>query len=210
MPRIVILGGGGHARVVASILKRMPGYNVIGYTAPDNVGVISGLAYLGTDDVLPTLVEKNPDCAAVLGIGTVGPNPKRELLFTRLEELGFSLITVVAPRALVGEGVPVGRGTVVVDGAIVNTGSSIGKGVILNTNCTVDHDCVIGDFVHVAPGATLSGGVSVGRNAMIGVGATVIQNVRIGEGILVGAGSTVIKNLDTPGTYFGSPARRIG
>jgi UDP-perosamine 4-acetyltransferase len=54
------------------------------------------------------------------------------------------------------------------------------------------------------------GAVTIGAYSLIGAGATVIEGKKIAECCIVGAGATVIHDLTEPGTYVGSPARRVG
>ena len=53
MSDIIISGGGGHAKVVISILKKINQYNIIGYSSLSNEGNILGVKYLGKDDFSP-------------------------------------------------------------------------------------------------------------------------------------------------------------
>jgi len=208
MKKIIVIGGGGHAKVVIGILKKTGLYRILGYTDPADRGDVLGVKCLGGDNVLAALVRERPRPAAVLGIGSVLVSGARKARFEKLEALGFDLPAIVSPAAIVNEGVDIGKGTVVCDGVIINPGTKIGKGAILNTNCSVDHDCEIGDFAHLAPGVTLSGGVSIGANCLIGTGANIIQNVSIVAHTTIGAGATVIENIREAGTYVGLPAKK--
>jgi UDP-perosamine 4-acetyltransferase len=206
---IVVLGGGGHAKVLIAILKKLCTYNILGYTDPTRHDEILGIPYLGTDDALKAIRAERRSCAAAMGIGTVRPSSLRAERRQFLEALRFALPPIIAPTAIVNEEVEVGPATVIFDGVVVNSGTRIGRGVILNTNSTIEHDCTIEDDVHVAPSATLSGGVRVGARSVVGVGATVIQAVSICAECLVGAGATVTETIVQPGVYVGTPARRI-
>ena len=69
--KIVVIGGGGHAKVVISILKKLGNYKVVGYTDIDNKGEILGVDYLGNDEILEKLfLNKNIKNAAI-GIGQI-------------------------------------------------------------------------------------------------------------------------------------------
>jgi sugar O-acyltransferase (sialic acid O-acetyltransferase NeuD family) len=205
---IVVLGGGGHAKVLIAILKKLHAYNLLGYTDPRQHGDILGIPYLGTDDALKAIRAERRSCAAAIGIGTVRPSSLRAERRQFLEALGFALPPIIAPTAIVNEDVEVGLATVIFDGVVVNPGCRIGDCVILNTHCTVEHDCTIEHYVHVAPGATLSGDVRVGSGSMIGAGATVIHSVSICANCLIGAGATVTEDISEPGVYVGTPARQ--
>ena len=209
MHKLVVVGGGGHAKVLISVLKKTRTFELAGYTDTRDAGGLLGVPYLGTDSVLEEMITTNPSCFAVIGVGKVGLNDNRMQIFARLVEMGFRLTAVISPHAVVNEEATVGDGTVVFDGVVINTGSRIGRAAIINTNSTIEHDCGIGDNVHVAPGASLSGGVQVGDNCMIGTGVGVIQGIRICCDCLIGAGAVVVKDITVSGVYVGNPAKKI-
>lgn len=206
---IVVIGGGGHAKVVISVLRKLRSRQILGYTDITDQGTVVGVSYLGSDRELAAIATGPNRLNAVLAVGQVGLGEQRHELWTRLHSLALFFPFIVSPDAIVNEGVSGGEGAVVMDGAVINGGSNLGLGAIVNTNSTVEHDVVLEDWVHVAPGATISGGVTVGRFSMIGAGATVIEGKKIVAGCVVGAGATVVCDLTDPGVYVGSPARRI-
>jgi sugar O-acyltransferase (sialic acid O-acetyltransferase NeuD family) len=208
MNRIVVIGGGGHARVLIGILRKA-GHDIVGYSDLVDRGDLLGIPYLGADGCLGDLIAGDPQCRAAIGLGKIDTADLRLALSDRLIALGFALPPIISGHAVVNEGVAPGPGTVVFDGVVVNCGARIGRACILNTNCTIEHDCRLGDDVHIAPGATLSGAVTVGDHCLIGTAACVIQGVRIGPRILVGAGATVVTDLSEPGIYVGCPAKRM-
>jgi sugar O-acyltransferase (sialic acid O-acetyltransferase NeuD family) len=206
---IVVIGGGGHAKVVISILRKLKRHRIFGYTDLKDNGVLVGVPYLGSDRELAALAVERNKVSAVLAVGQVGLGKQRHDIWTKLHSLALSFPLIVSPNAIVNEEVSGGEGAVVMDGAVINSGAKIGLGAIVNTHSTIEHDVVLEDWVHVAPGATISGGVTVGRFSMIGAGATIIEGKKIAAGCLVGAGATVGRDLTEPGVYVGSPARRI-
>ncbi|MBS9404032.1 NeuD/PglB/VioB family sugar acetyltransferase [Halomonas sp. TRM85114] len=206
MSDFIIVGGGGHARVVHDALETL-GHRVTGYTDPDAKGHAKA-PYLGTDAVLIG-APRSPVRDLVLGIGKVSTSPGRLGLLERLELSGYRFPVIHARGSIVHQEVMSGIGTVTMDGAVVVTGTRLGRACIVNTNATVDHDCRLGDNVHVATGAILCGGVSVGDNGMIGAGATLVHGVRVCADCVIGAGATVVRDIDQPGIYVGTPARRI-
>jgi sugar O-acyltransferase (sialic acid O-acetyltransferase NeuD family) len=209
MEEIVVIGGGGHAKVLLSVVRKLTRYHIVGYTDPKNQGGLLGTPYLGTDQVLESLQAKGIELNAVIGVGQVGLGRDREKIERRLSSLALRFPNILSPHAIVNEGVSLAESVVVMDGVVINSGASIGRGAILNTNSTVEHDCSIGEWVHVAPGSTISGGVTVGRFSMIGAGATIIEGKQIASDCIVGAGATVVHDLIEPGVYVGCPARRI-
>lgn len=209
MDEIVVIGGGGHAKVVISILRRAERFHILGYFDRRDNGLILGTEYMGDDEQLASIVKVRNKVCALIAVGQVGLGKQRQALFSRLSPLGLLFPNVVSPNSIVNQEVLLGAGVVVMDGAVVNCGAVIGDGVIINTNCTVEHDVHIGDWVHVAPGATISGGVTIGRCSMIGAGAVIIEGRNIAADCIVGAGTIVLDDIVESGTYVGCPARRI-
>lgn len=201
--KILIVGGGGHARVVADILLAMDDMEPVGFIAGDVPAGTSGplgLKVLGGDED----VNRIPHDGLVVA---VGENSVRRRLFERFAAQGETLVSAVHPSAILAPDAVLGLGCVVCPGAIVNTGAVVGDNVILNSGCVVEHDCAVGDHAHVAPGAKLAGGVRVGVSAFIGLGAAVVPGVTVGEGGVAGAGSVVLRDVEPGVTVVGVPAR---
>jgi sugar O-acyltransferase (sialic acid O-acetyltransferase NeuD family) len=203
MSGVIILGAGGHAKVIADILISQ-GTQVRGFLDDDSKlwgETRLGLPVLGAID---PHFEYEPD-GLIIGIGD---NLVRRSIAQRLSAQPQRMWrNALHPQATIARSAQLGRGIVVGAGAVVNPDSVLGDHVIINTGATVDHDCAIGDFVHVAPGAHLAGGVMVGEGALIGIGSSLIPNVRIGEWTTVGAGSVVISDLSPRFIAFGVPAK---
>ena len=208
--KIVVVGGGGHAKVIINTVKKLNNYEILGYVDLIDRGLLLGIKYLGTDAVLLSIIKEHKNCKAVIAIGNTVISNKRYEIYKGLKDIGFQLPVVISKKAIVNEEVRIEEGTVLLDRVIINVGSSLGKCVIVNTGAIVEHDCEIGDFTHIASGAILSGGVKINKNSMVGSGATILHNKKIGKNCLVGSGAVVTKNCLEPGIYIGVPAIKIG
>ena len=209
MDNIVIIGGGGHAKVLINIIKKNNDFAITGYTDNNDCGEQLGIKYLGNDTILGELITNNKCSHAALGVGQINLNNKRYIITGSIKNLGYKFPAIISKDSIINEDVSIGEGTVVFDGVVINSGSKIGKFSILNTGVIIDHDCEIGDHTHIATGAVLSGGVKVRSNSMIGAGATVIQYKEIAESCMIGAGAVVTNDLKEPGVYAGIPAKKI-
>ena len=201
---IVVLGAGGHARVVVDALQ-CAGLQVKGVTAPTPPEGTLEVPYLGTDETL--LAGKRQSVRLANGIGSVGAPTARAEAFDRFSALGFEFIRVIHPTASVARSAELGEGAQVMAGAVIQPAAILGRNVLVNTRASVDHDCVIGDHVHIAPGATLSGGVVVETRAHIGAGAVVLQGRTVGAGAIVGAGAAVNQDVPAGSVVMGVPAK---
>jgi UDP-perosamine 4-acetyltransferase len=207
--KIIIIGGGGHAKVLISDLIKLDKFEIIGYTDLNNKGLIQGVEYLGTDKVLPEIKRKHKNCGAVIGVGNISVSNIRSKIYKNLKELNFDLPVIISIDALVNEEVSIGEGTVVLQGAIINVSSVIGKCVIINTGAIVEHDSRVDDFVHLTAGSIIGAGAEIGENTIMGIGSMVIPFKKVCKNCLIGAGTIVARDLFNEGTYFGCPARNI-
>ena len=202
---ILILGAGGHAKVVADILLSQA-IDVLGFLDDDPAVWQTqpmGLPVLGAIDTFAAYAPTG----LVLGIGS---NQVRQQIVRRLGAAAAPLwISAVHPSAAVSPTVCIGKGAVVMAHTVINADARLGNHVIVNTAATIDHDCILGDYCHVAPGTHLAGGVQVGSGALIGIGAVVTPYRSIGAWATVGAGATVIRDVAAETTVVGTPAREL-
>ena len=211
MSKVAILGGGGHARVMAAIICELDTFELIGFTDPDPQAQVPGLKHLGRDCEIEVLSRSDKPTELVLGIGmlTTVQAEIRRRLYEHFDQVGLQFPTLVSPQAVVDSDVVIGSATTVSASATLITGTTIGIGSIVNTRAVIDHDCRIGNFNHIAPGAVLNGGVRIANDSIIGSGAVILEGVSIPSTTVIGAGAVVIRDIDEPGTYVGVPARRL-
>lgn len=201
MKRLVILGSGGHGKVIADTAEQQGLWSEV---------VFADLTYPNTKlvhhwpIVAADLIDLNPsDCDLIVGIGN---NQTRLAKFQEAKTRGFSLCSVIHPSAYISPHSQVGLGSVVFANAVINIGANIGAACIVNTGATVDHDCVLGDGVHISPGANLAGDVQVDACSWVGIGACVKQGISIGSGSMVGAGASVVRDVADQTVVVGVPA----
>ena len=205
-PRVLLVGGGGHARVILDILTANEEYEIAGFTSIEKDEKTTSLfacAHLGTDKALPHLYSTGTTNAFV----AIGNNQRRKASTQELKALGFTLINAISRHAVLSRHATLGVGIAVMPGAIVNAGTEVGDGAIINTNASVDHDCLIGAFSHIAPGATIAGSVKIGEEVLIGVGARIIPGVTIGNRAIIAAGAVVIHDVAPNVMVAGVPAK---
>ena len=200
--KLIIIGAGGHGKVVADVALSMNRYEEVCFLDDSTQGEILGLPVVGKSEDYIKWVDEAEFFVAI------GNSKVRELFQEKLIEMNAEIATLVHKSAVIGTNVRIGEGTVVMAGAVINADTNIGNGVIVNTSCSIDHDNVIEDYCHISVGSHLAGTVKVGKHTMIGAGATVINNISICEECMIGAGAVVVKDIAAAGTYIGVPAEK--
>jgi sugar O-acyltransferase (sialic acid O-acetyltransferase NeuD family) len=202
----VIIGAGGHGRVVLDLLRAAGTHRVVGFldADPGLVGSdIHGVPVLGPVNLLMKLRQQQVKSAFV----AIGDGRTRVAYANEIRASGLETITAIHPSAIVSSRARVGTNTVICAGAVVCTDAIIGDSVVINTSAVVDHECTVGEGAFIAPGALLAGRVTVGPLAFVGLGAKVIQCRSIGAGAIVGAGAVVVRDVRANAKVMGVPAR---
>jgi sugar O-acyltransferase (sialic acid O-acetyltransferase NeuD family) len=205
----LIIGAGGHGKVVLDILRSTNQYRPVGFVDADPrlIGTrVCGLPVFGAIHLLSRLVHQHKIAAAIIAIGD---NRARASYAKALDELHIPLINAIHQSAVVSPAAKLGRNIVVAANAAICTEAVIGDFSIVNTGASVDHECELGSAVHICPGAQLAGRVRVENDAFIGLGASVIQCLKIGTGAIIGAGAVVLSDVPAYATAVGVPARVI-
>ena len=205
---LIVVGGGGHAKVLIDAIRSGAEYDLVGIVdARLPVGHrVLDVPVIGSDDLL--LRGEPPRSVLALGVGSIRGGDRRKRLHDRFRELAYEFPVIRHARATVGPGVRLGDGTQVMAGAVVQPDTSLGPNCIVNTAAVIEHDCTIAGHCQAAPGAVLGGGVVVGECSFIGLGARVLPGIRIGCHVTVGAGAVVVHDVEDGATVVGVPARR--
>jgi len=208
MSRLLILGAGGHAKVVAETAISSGQFSEVAFlddrcSGPDPLPSLLSFPVLGPLALAlePAHREQFASAAVAFGNATARLN-----WIEQLDAAGYGLPVLIHPTAWVSPSAQIASGSVVFAQAAVQAQAMIGAGAILNTGCSVDHDAQLAGAVHICPGARLAGEVQVGARSWVGIGASVIQQVRIGSDVTVGAGAAVVRDLPDGVTAVGVPA----
>lgn len=190
--RLIIFGAGGHGRSLAALIRKMGGFELIGFIDDGRTAgeTVLGLPVLGGRVKLAELAGEGIRLA-VNGVGGIGNLKSRLDVYDLLTEAGFHCPTVIHPTAFLEESSSLGEGCQVMPLAYIGTEVEAGYGCIINTGVIISHDCQLADYVNLSPGATLAGGVTIDEGTLIGMRTTVNLNVKIGRRAMIGNGATV-------------------
>lgn len=159
MNNLLIIGAGGHGRVVKEIAEDIGIFDRIDFVddnSPNAVGTTEDLAHL-----------KQQYQSAVVAIGDYHV---RKMYIEKLREFGYHIVTLIHPEAHVSKSARIGEGTVIEPKAVVHTGATVGVGCIISIGAVLDHDVTAQDYVHVNAGAVCMAGSRISEGTKIDAG----------------------------------------
>ncbi|OKP98173.1 acetyltransferase [Paenibacillus sp. P46E] len=202
MSKLLILGAGGHGKVVADAAMASGKWDSIAFLDNNQeIHEVMGFSVVGDFESYKLQLEEYS--AVFIAIGN---NKIRMYWLNKLEQEGYNIATIIHPFSVISRFSCIGKGSVILAGVVVNANSSISRGCIINTSSTIDHDCRLGEGVHISPGVSISGTVTVKDYTWIGVGSKVINNISIGENVIAAAGSIIIKDIPDNVMVAGIPS----
>lgn len=149
---LLILGAGGHGKVVKEVALAMKNASEKVYDRVDFLDDNSGEA-IGR--ISEAVLYKNQYDEAFCGIGN---NQFRKNILEKLAVLGYKIPVLIHPTAYVSNTAIIEKGTVVEPKAIVNANTTVGSGSIISVGAIVDHNVIIGDYCHINAGAICKAG----------------------------------------------------
>lgn len=204
MNNLLILGAGGHGKVLADTAQATGNWSEICFA----------------DDLFPELTTVNelPVICELAGVVklrerfqelaiAIGDNQRRLDVYNEFADQGFDFPVLVHPSAYVSPAAILGDGCVVFANAVVQASAELDVACIVNTAATVDHDNKLGKAVHLSPGTHLGGDVRIGSCSFLGTGVSVIRGVSIGDHVIAGAGAAIVNDIPAHSRVAGVPAK---
>ena len=209
---IVIIGAGGLAKEVAFLIeeinKEKMQWNILGFIDNNekNVGVkLNDIPIIGTDD---WLISQGKSMNIAFGIGY--PNLIKKLSINYNKNSFFEFPNLIHPNVIGNwNNISLGDGNIICASNVFTTSIHIGSFNYFNFACTIAHDSIIGNYNIINPTTIISGGVKIEDEILLGTGSIILQYNNVCSKCVIGAGSVVTKSILKPGTYLGTPAKKL-
>lgn len=187
---LVVLGAGGHAKVVLDAWLA-GGYDERVVEVRDDDPVCSGRRIGNFFVQFPAVSRSASGTMAVHDVmfhAAVGNSSQRRELWRRAVASGWRPKTVIHPRAVISPTARIGEGCFVGAQAVIGPSAAIGRGTIVNHGALVDHDCTVGEFSHIGVFSSMSGGAVVGDDCVLSAGARLLVGRAVPSGEIIPAG----------------------
>jgi UDP-N-acetylbacillosamine N-acetyltransferase len=93
--------------------------------------------------------------------------------------------------------------------AYINSEVQIQNNNLINTSSIIEHEVLIGSHNHISIGVKIGGRSVIGDCCFVGAGAVIVDKISISNHVTIGANSLVLYDIKEPGTYVGSPVKKI-
>ncbi|KEY18814.1 NeuD/PglB/VioB family sugar acetyltransferase [Kaistella antarctica] len=212
MKKVIIVGSGGHAKVVIDIIEQMilngSQLEIFGVTSNvlTKTDTFLGYQVLGSDEIIKNYSHNNGFSAA-MGLGGYKDNILRDKVFHYVKGFGINFINAIHPTAIISKNVRLGEGIVIFPGVVINTEAQIGDNSIIATSASIDHETIIESNVLVSAGVTIGAYSTIGSGSLLALGSKVISGLLIGKNVLIAAGAMVVSNIEDNKKVFGIPAK---
>jgi sugar O-acyltransferase (sialic acid O-acetyltransferase NeuD family) len=206
MNKIFIIGAGGFAKEVFSLIKNFGTYEICGFI---DIKSQYDTIKIGNEKIL--VIDENDfltnykDVSVCIGTGY----PK--LIKQIAEKYKNYIFPNIIHPSFIGnkETILMGFGNIITAGVIFTTDINIGNFNIFNLGSTVGHDCEILDGNVFNPGTNISGNCRIGNNNLFGVGSSILEKLIVGDNNVIGGGAVIINNIKNNSTYVGVPGKKI-
>ena len=204
----IILGSGGHSRVILENLYILKNKNIkiydFNYSYRKNNTILKNKV-IDFKKVPKKEISKNNNLFLA-----IGDNNIRKKYFNKFRTR-IKMPNLISKNSSISRYSKLGIANFFNHFCFIGANSIIGNNNIINTKSLIEHDVKIGSHCHIGPNVKIGGGSSVGDNVMCGIGSIIINKIKICSNVTIGAGTIITKNITKPGTYVttGNKLRKL-
>lgn len=163
MKKLLIVGAGGHGRVVKEVAESLGEYEKIDFLDDSSEEAVAKI-----DDLERMHGEYD---SAFVGIGN---NVFRLECIAKIKDIGYEIPVLIHPTAYISKSANIGLGTVVEPKALVNANTRVGEGCIISVGSIIDHDVILNNCVHANAGSIVKAGARIESLTKLEAGQVVL------------------------------------
>ncbi len=103
---------------------------------------------------------------------------RRKEMYEKLIKAGFSIVSIISPRAFVAKSAHIEPGCVIEPMAVVHTGAIIKKGTFVCAGAVVNHHAIANEFCQIDCNAVVGTGASVPAEMHLNCTQAIIKTIK--------------------------------
>lgn len=206
MEKVIIFGNKSTAREAYFFLKYYSDCEIVGfaidreYYESDTLFQLPVIPFDIVETTFPPEKHK-----MFIAVGYVQNNKIREERYLQSKKMGYKLINLISPTAIIHPETTVGDNCFIGHYTVISPDAKIGNDVIIGGSCMIGHDVIIGDHCFFSHGVSVAGSVSIGSCSYLAISSIVRNKVSIGKECVIGAGAIILENTEDRSVYLGEP-----
>jgi sugar O-acyltransferase (sialic acid O-acetyltransferase NeuD family) len=194
--RILLIGAGLGAAIVADIIARTPQQRLIGIL-DDNPKLqdkrFMGSPILGKIAEVPALWERGAFDTMVIAISTL--LKLRADLYEKFSAMGIPFANVIDPTVSICSNVQMGQGNIIFGFCRIGACTFIGNNNFISAYTNIEHHNTLGSHCTFGPGVLTSGDVKINDRVKFGTGIFIEPHLTIGANSVVSSGVVLTTNV---------------
>lgn len=164
MKNLLIVGAGGHGKVVKEIADALEKFEKIEFLDDVNPKAIGKIEEMGQ-------FRNEFDCI----FPAVGNNEFRRKIMENAKKMNYEVPVLVHPTAYVSPSATLGNGTIVEAMAVIHTKAVVEEGCIIAIGALIDHEALIEKYTYISCGTIVKANAKVGQLLTIPSGIIVTK-----------------------------------
>ncbi len=193
--KILIIGAGTAATLVADIIFKIPTFECVGIIDDKDElqgREVWGIPIVGKINDVPDLIKNGLGTCV---INTITSRPNRKKIYDKLKSQGIHFINIIDPSVCISNKIEIGDGNIIMGHSRIGPFVSIGNNNLISAYVNIEHHNILQDHCTFGPGVMTSGSVHMGNSILFGTGIFVEPSLRIGDNSIISSGVTLTRNV---------------
>jgi acetyltransferase-like isoleucine patch superfamily enzyme len=207
---IVLFGTGKIAEVILYYAEQECGFQVDAFVVDQayvGAGEWKGKTVYALENLHEHIRPETHD--AFVAIGYHNMNQVRAQKVEALQNLGFTLVSILPASANAPKDLKIGFNCFIMPPAILHPCVTIGNDVFIWSGAMVAHHSSIQDHCWITSSANIGGNCQIGEHSFLALNTTVSHGITIGKKCFLGANTLVTKNMEDGQVVIAESAKPI-
>ncbi len=196
-PKLIIIGCGGTAEMIADLFIHDSIYDVIAFSAEKR---FAPQIFMGKPVIEYEVLDKefpNTEYSFFVAIGESNLNQLRYRFYSEMIRKGYQAASFISSKSSISSYAKIGNHCFIAENVVAHAGCTIGDNVIILPNCYIGHHSVIESHTFFSAGVNISGFSHINEFTFLGTGSSISNCINIGKGSVIGIGAVCSSDIGT-------------